>query len=580
MAKRFTKYGVYVVCGNLNWIQERTYKEFQHLRRSIEKGERSKLQKLPLKRWIIFDSINAMQSRLNCVQELINELVSDVTFENKNDHYHILEFLGFTGRELMTFREKNESEQLLNEHKSHISLWGYALKALLPSSASEIPVGLLFVKVMSAKDLPDLDQFGGLDPYITLKLGSEKGTRAKTTVIHNNKNPYWGERFLFEVNNSTTNLKVELFDEDIGTQDDQVGFVEIPLSSLGDQATVQTYELHPPKNSENSDQGSLSEKEEKQKESQKWLHFQLMTKKTDFKAPSVTLQLHLRCPNMGRLASEWNPEPLPEAPTIRFSSDRFYAEVMILLENIWPIVSFFQGVNSVVNWEYPLWSSWVLFWFFMCCIWPHLIVILLQSWMIYYIIIKYAQQVSQNYHVIQPTNVGVPEYKTVPATKTRTKLSEEDRHKLGWKVKKLTNFVTKVGGLEGSLYRYQSYLIFFNSIFGKIYKTFDWTNPKMTKIALISLICFTSYCLLFPVQYIIILSGGYVLLMKTTPMMFLVWLIRGVYLSVILTKRGLPDAHRNMSSNLCNKSDPKLLNDEKHSSEEEAHSEVFHSEEK
>ncbi|CAL5062763.1 unnamed protein product [Urochloa decumbens] len=87
----------------------------------------------------------------------------------------------------------------------------------------------LFVRVVKARDLPNMDITGSLDPYVEVHLGNYK---MKTKYFEKNQRPEWDEVFAFpkEVMQSTT-LEVVVKDKDV-LRDDYVGRVSLDLNEV------------------------------------------------------------------------------------------------------------------------------------------------------------------------------------------------------------------------------------------------------------------------------------------------------------------------------------------------------------
>jgi len=87
----------------------------------------------------------------------------------------------------------------------------------------------LFVRVVKARDLPNMDITGSLDPYVEVHLGNYK---MKTKYFEKNQRPEWDEVFAFpkEVLQSTT-LEVVVKDKDV-LKDDYVGRVMLDLNEV------------------------------------------------------------------------------------------------------------------------------------------------------------------------------------------------------------------------------------------------------------------------------------------------------------------------------------------------------------
>ena len=104
----------------------------------------------------------------------------------------------------------------------------------------------LCVTILDAKDLPAMDSNGKADPYVELSvrpLGSSK--KFQTEVKNNCLNPTFNQSFDFVLNESVWNdaqseLFLKLKDKDIGSKDELIGVVRIPLDML-DLKQIKTY---------------------------------------------------------------------------------------------------------------------------------------------------------------------------------------------------------------------------------------------------------------------------------------------------------------------------------------------------
>ena len=104
----------------------------------------------------------------------------------------------------------------------------------------------LTVTILDAKDLPSMDANGMADPYVEVSIrpqGSSK--RFQTTVKTKCLNPIFNQSFDFVLSESVWNdpqsaLLLKLKDKDIGTADDLIGIVRIPLDML-DLKQIKTY---------------------------------------------------------------------------------------------------------------------------------------------------------------------------------------------------------------------------------------------------------------------------------------------------------------------------------------------------
>merc|ERR1711915_934507 len=89
--------------------------------------------------------------------------------------------------------------------------------------------GKLMLEFIKAKDLQKKGLFGKPDPYLEVKFGEEKFS---SSVVKNDANPEWKFQAEFDVNSrSQSMLKINVFDEDFGT-DDLLGTAEISVSDV------------------------------------------------------------------------------------------------------------------------------------------------------------------------------------------------------------------------------------------------------------------------------------------------------------------------------------------------------------
>lgn len=88
---------------------------------------------------------------------------------------------------------------------------------------------LLKVRVHSGTRLAVRD-IRSSDPYVVLKLGNQV---VKTRVIKSNLNPVWDEELTLSISTTTPRtIKVEVFDKDTFSADDEMGDAEIDLQPL------------------------------------------------------------------------------------------------------------------------------------------------------------------------------------------------------------------------------------------------------------------------------------------------------------------------------------------------------------
>lgn len=91
------------------------------------------------------------------------------------------------------------------------------------------PMQFLFVRVVKARDLPNMDLTGSLDPYVEVRLGNYKGV---TRHYDKNQNPEWNTVFTFSKDRMQSSvLEVVVKDKDL-VKDDFVGFIRFDLHEI------------------------------------------------------------------------------------------------------------------------------------------------------------------------------------------------------------------------------------------------------------------------------------------------------------------------------------------------------------
>ncbi|KAF0975192.1 hypothetical protein FDP41_005945 [Naegleria fowleri] len=94
----------------------------------------------------------------------------------------------------------------------------------------------LKVTILEAKDLINTDQGKNdfSDPYCVIWLGGKHKNKYRTTTIKDNLNPVWNESFEITLDHNPEQyvLICQLYDKDIFTSDDSLGFTAVSLSCL------------------------------------------------------------------------------------------------------------------------------------------------------------------------------------------------------------------------------------------------------------------------------------------------------------------------------------------------------------
>ncbi|KAH0454680.1 hypothetical protein IEQ34_016604 [Dendrobium chrysotoxum] len=94
----------------------------------------------------------------------------------------------------------------------------------------ESVIGLLRVRIIRGVNLAVRDTRGS-DPYVVLRLGGQK---LKTSTIKNNVNPEWNEDLTLSVSEPLQPIKLQIFDKDTFSSDDEMGDAEFDIYSFVD----------------------------------------------------------------------------------------------------------------------------------------------------------------------------------------------------------------------------------------------------------------------------------------------------------------------------------------------------------
>jgi hypothetical protein len=99
---------------------------------------------------------------------------------------------------------------------------------------------VLRVKLISGNNLSAKDISGTSDPYCELKVAN---IAQRSRKIRRTRNPYWNEHFNFNISNPLADsLLISVFDWDLITRDDPLGYCLIPLNTLyRGEPTLLTY---------------------------------------------------------------------------------------------------------------------------------------------------------------------------------------------------------------------------------------------------------------------------------------------------------------------------------------------------
>lgn len=541
--KSFTQYIVTVACGGRQWKVYKRYSEFSALRSACAAvvANQKLLPRLPGKKMALFMNNGAVQARRRKLELFLKGLLIMPSVRSYRRPV-LLRFLGF-----LDAKSKNLAlEEWSASYVSSIPPWLFLLKALLPSQGSHVPIGILKVGVLHARNLPRMDLIGSADPYVKLRLGRRVPQEAQTKVVANNLNPCWEETFVFEVTNSTSKLRIEIWDHDTVGDDDPIGYVDIALKYLahGELVAGDFYLKRPEdEGADDADQvekpdGDTNAAAEKKRASKTRLSIGMRKKSTsvwESKAPPrIRLQMRYSFSRLGELASHWNPEPPPPYPEEKFDLDRLYGQLKMLLANIQPIINFFYAFYMVLCWDDVYYSAWITALFVLSCFHTWLVAIAIQGWLIYYILGKYVTFESQRSHLTPArlaAGTGVIKGGSAGPTPHVVSAAPPSEPKPVYKLGMVGGPVVmaiKAAGMEEDMVWYQSKMATANWLLDLIYGLFDWSSPHTTRAVLIVLCVTLCYSLVCPVHYLSLLVGLYLLFMWTTPFMFAVWALSGI----------------------------------------------------
>ncbi|KAL1326599.1 hypothetical protein HN51_036719 [Arachis hypogaea] len=93
-----------------------------------------------------------------------------------------------------------------------------------------MPQGTLEVLLVSAKKLENTDFLCKMDPFVILTCRTQ--TQQSSVASNQGTNPEWNETFVFTVSEGVKDIHLKIMDQDLGTRDDFVGELTIPLASV------------------------------------------------------------------------------------------------------------------------------------------------------------------------------------------------------------------------------------------------------------------------------------------------------------------------------------------------------------
>ncbi|GMJ15031.1 hypothetical protein like AT1G63220 [Hibiscus trionum] len=101
-----------------------------------------------------------------------------------------------------------------------------------------MPQGTLQVVLVSAKGLDNTDFLCNMDPYVLFTCRTQE--QKSRVASGQGSEPEWNEYFEFNISEGVYELELKIMDSDVGSQDDFVGEVIIPLEPVFEEGNVPT----------------------------------------------------------------------------------------------------------------------------------------------------------------------------------------------------------------------------------------------------------------------------------------------------------------------------------------------------
>jgi hypothetical protein len=116
--------------------------------------------------------------------------------------------------------------------------------------------GVLYVTLHTAKNLPDMDYFGGKsDPYVVLMVDGVE--RARSETFEDESSPVFDQDFTIKLFGKPKELKFQVWDEDKFKRDDKIGAATFDLQQLYDGKKLNEEEVSLKKESDNSEVATM-----------------------------------------------------------------------------------------------------------------------------------------------------------------------------------------------------------------------------------------------------------------------------------------------------------------------------------
>ncbi|GBG61637.1 hypothetical protein CBR_g22435 [Chara braunii] len=124
-------------------------------------------------------------------------------------------------------------QEVIKDIVADMLLWPKSMQVFDLNIEDKKNLGLLYVKVLSAKGLKNLENIGKSDPLVAVSLGPPHSGEKKTNPKMGTLNPVWNQDLLpFTVMDAETTIKFEVRDFERVMRDRPMGVATCPLKSL------------------------------------------------------------------------------------------------------------------------------------------------------------------------------------------------------------------------------------------------------------------------------------------------------------------------------------------------------------
>ncbi|GJN01278.1 hypothetical protein PR202_ga18531 [Eleusine coracana subsp. coracana] len=148
--------------------------------------------------------------------------IAGTSLRTSQEHRSEVKTLHTIAKEVHHHQQHGHLPASFGEHPSK-----YPVEHMKPEH--QPPKFILFVRVVKARELPDMDLTGSLDPFVEVRVGNYRGI---TRHFEKNKNPEWNAVFAFSRDRMQASvLEVLVKDKDL-LKDDFVGLVRFDLNDV------------------------------------------------------------------------------------------------------------------------------------------------------------------------------------------------------------------------------------------------------------------------------------------------------------------------------------------------------------